>query len=241
MIPGTPAHSPFKTEVINVNKLIVACLLLGMTWSGMSLAAAAAPTTDKQKLSYALGVLFAGNVNLEAEVDNESFLQGIRDVLEQAELKVSTEEMQRVMQQYRERQIKMKGEQSQQNAEAGRKFLAENQKKEGVTQTASGLQFKVLKAGDGKKPAPDSTVLVHYRGTLIDGKEFDSSYSRGEPTAIPLNRVIKGWQEAVSSMPVGSKWEIYVPSGLAYGDKQMGPDIGPNSTLIFEIELLEIK
>ncbi|MBI2992695.1 MAG: FKBP-type peptidyl-prolyl cis-trans isomerase [Gammaproteobacteria bacterium] len=224
-----------------MNRFIVFWLILGLFCSGVASAAATAPSTDKEKLSYALGVLFAQNVKLEADVDNETFLQGIRDVLENAGLKLTNEEMQRVMQQYRERQVKMQGEQAKQNAEVGRKFLTENQKKDGVVQTASGLQYKVLKTGDGKKPALDSTVLVHYRGTLINGKEFDSSYSRGQPTEIPLHRVIKGWQEAVTMMQAGSKWEIYVPSALGYGEKQAGPDIGPNSTLVFEIELLEIK
>lgn len=224
-----------------MNKFIIPCLIFGLAWSGMAASAAAAPSTDKEKLSYALGVLFAGNVNLEAEVDNEHFLQGIRDVLEKANLKLTNEEMQHVMQQYRDRQVKMHGEQAKQNTDAGKKFLAENKKKDGVVQTPSGLQYKIIKTGDGKKPGLDSTVLVNYRGTLINGTEFDSSYGRGAPTEIPLNRVIKGWQEAVTSMPVGSKWEIYVPSELGYGDKQVGPDIGPNSTLIFEIELLEIK
>ena len=223
-----------------MKKFMILCLALGIAWSGQSTAAATAPASDKEKLSYALGVLFAKNVKIEAEIDNDTFLQGIRDVLEKANLKLSAEEMQGVMQQYREKQLKIHDEQARQNGEAGKKFIADNQKKEGVVQLPSGLQYKILKKGDGKKPALNDTVVVNYRGTLIDGKEFDSSYGRGEPTEIPLIRVIKGWQEAVTSMPVGSKWEIYVPSELAYGDKQAGP-IAPNSTLIFEIELVQIK
>lgn len=199
------------------------------------------PATEKEKLSYAIGVLFAGNMALEAEVDTEAFLQGVRDVLEKAELKLSPDEMQQVMQRYRDEQIKRRGEQAKQNSEAGTEFLANNSKKEGVIALPSGLQYKIIKQGGGVKPGLDDTVMVHYRGTLINGKEFDSSYRRGEPTKIELRRVIKGWQEAVTSMPVGSKWEIYVPSQLAYGEKQAGRDIQPNSALVFEIELLGIN
>jgi FKBP-type peptidyl-prolyl cis-trans isomerase len=122
----------------------------------------------------------------------------------------------------------------------GEKFLADNAKKEGVTTTASGLQYKVITPGAGKSPKATDTVLVHYRGTLISGAEFDSSYARREPIEFPLNRVIAGWTEGVQLMQEGSKYEFYIPSKLAYGSRGAGRDIGPNEALIFEVELLKV-
>lgn len=120
-------------------------------------------------------------------------------------------------------------------------FLAENKTKEGVVTLPSGLQYKVLRAGTGKSPKATDTVVTHYRGTLIDGKEFDSSYRRGQPASFPVNRVIAGWTEALQLMQCGAKWQLFVPARLAYGDRGAGPDIGPGATLIFEVELIEIR
>jgi FKBP-type peptidyl-prolyl cis-trans isomerase FklB len=198
-------------------------------------------TTEHQKLSYAIGVLFGRNMSLEVEVDNDVFLQGVRDVLEGQQLKLAPEEMREVVQRFQDQQVRARGEQASRNLEAGKKFLSDNAKKEGVATLPGGVQYKVLRAADGAKPGLQDTVVVHYKGTLIDGKEFDSSYGRGEPATIPLKNVIKGWQDAVTAMPVGSKWEIYVPAQLGYGEQGAGRDIEPNSTLVFEIELLEIK
>jgi FKBP-type peptidyl-prolyl cis-trans isomerase FkpA/FKBP-type peptidyl-prolyl cis-trans isomerase FklB len=127
------------------------------------------------------------------------------------------------------------------NKAAGDAFLAENKKKTGVLVTASGLQYQVLSEGKGAKPGPDAQVKVHYRGTLLDGKEFDSSYKRGEPVTLKMNAVIPGWTEALKLMKVGGKYKLFVPSNLAYGEREVGQDIGPNSTLIFEVELLGIE
>ena len=126
-------------------------------------------------------------------------------------------------------------------AQKGEEFLKENATKEGVKTLPSGLQYKELKAGTGKTPAATDTVVVHYRGTLIDGKEFDSSYKRNEPAEFPVNRVIKGWTEALQQMKEGAKWMLYIPPSLAYGERGAGGDIGPNETLIFEVELLKVK
>jgi len=123
----------------------------------------------------------------------------------------------------------------------GEAFLKENATKEGVKTLPSGLQYKEIKAGTGKTPKATDTVSVHYRGTLINGKEFDSSYKRGEPAEFPVNRVIPGWTEALQLMKEGSKWMLYIPSKLAYGERGAGGDIGPNETLIFEVELLKVK
>jgi FKBP-type peptidyl-prolyl cis-trans isomerase FklB len=127
------------------------------------------------------------------------------------------------------------------NKKAGDAFLAANKTKEGVVTLPSGLQYKILKEGTGPKPTPSDSVVCNYRGTLIDGKEFDSSYKRGQPATFPVGQVIKGWTEALQLMPVGSKWELFVPPDLAYGDRGAGPDIGPGATLIFEVELISIK
>jgi len=127
------------------------------------------------------------------------------------------------------------------NQKAGDEFLAANKSKPGVVTTASGLQYKVLTQGSGPKPSAVDTVVCQYRGTLLDGKEFDSSYKRGMPATFPLNQVIKGWTEGVQLMPVGSKFEFYIPAALAYGQRGAGGDIGPNSTLIFQVELISIQ
>ena len=158
---------------------------------------------------------------------------------------MTAEEIAETMQAFQQQQMaKMQEEQAAagaKNAEAGEAFLAENGKQEGVVTTDSGLQYKVVTKGDGAKPKADDLVSVHYKGTLLDGKEFDSSYKRGEPAEFGVNQVIPGWTEALQLMPVGSKWELVIPADLAYGPGGAGGDIGPNSTLQFEVELLEIK
>ena len=127
------------------------------------------------------------------------------------------------------------------NKTEGAAFLAENAKKEGITTTSSGLQYKILTQGNGAKPSATNSVTVHYQGTTLDGKEFDSSYKRGEPATFPLNRVIAGWTEGLQLMQEGSKYRFYIPSNLAYGPKGAGRDIGPNATLIFEVELIKVE
>jgi FKBP-type peptidyl-prolyl cis-trans isomerase len=215
---------------------------LALLCSTLAFAADPGPlTTEQQKLSYAFGILFGRNVPSEMDLDRDAFLQGVQDVLDEKQPRLPPEEMRQVVQRYQDQQLAVRNEQAANNLAAGEKYLADNAKKEGVTTLPGGVQYKVLRSGEGTKPQLSDTVVVHYRGTLIDGKEFDSSYRRGEPATIPLQRVIKGWQDAVTAMPVGSKWEIYVPARLGYGEEGAGKDIGPNATLVFEIELLEIK
>ncbi len=145
------------------------------------------------------------------------------------------------MQAFQEKQMAKQAAENGKNEEVGKTFLAENRKKEGVIELENGLQYKILTTGSGKKPAETDTVSVNYRGTLIDGTEFDSSYKRGSPAEFPVNRVIPGWTQILQLMGEGAKWQVYIPSNLAYGPKGAGADIGPNATLIFDIELLEVK
>jgi len=158
---------------------------------------------------------------------------------------MTEEEAKTVMTDLRNEMIKKQQAQAQRigdaNKAAGQQFLAANKAKEGVVTLPSGLQYKVLKEGTGPKPAATDTVVCNYRGTLVDGTEFDSSYKTGKPASFPVNHVIKGWTEALQLMPVGSKWQLFIPSDLAYGERSPGAEIGPNSTLVFEIDLLSIQ
>ena len=198
--------------------------------------------TDLEKLSYSMGIFFGKSVNRqEMEIDIPAFMQAVEDVLNNSEKKLTDDEMQKIINVYQKKEKEEQITKSTNSKVDGEKFLAENRNNDGVIVLASGLQYKIIKNGEGKKPLIDSRVIVHYRGTLIDGTEFDSSYARGEPIELGLNQVIKGWQETLQLMSVGSKWQVFVPSELAYGESGAGRAIGPNSTLIFDIELLSIK
>lgn len=170
------------------------------------------------------------------DLNIEALVAGLNSAMKKVDVKTDPQMMNVFLQQYfQELQMRI----AQENLEKGEKFLAENAKKEGVDTLADGIQYKVLTKGEGALPQATDVVRVHYKGTLIDGTEFDSSYNRGEPAEFPLNRVISGWTKAIQAMPVGSKWIIYIPSKEAYGQRGAGP-IGPNETLIFEVELLDI-
>ena len=198
--------------------------------------------TDLEKLSYSMGIFFGKSVNRqEMEIDIPAFMQAVEDVLNNAEKKLTDDEMQKIINVYQKKEKEEQITKSTNSKVDGEKFLAENRSNDGVIVLASGLQYKIIKNGEGKKPLIDSRVIVHYRGTLIDGTEFDSSYARGEPIELGLNQVIKGWQETLQLMSVGSKWQVFIPSELAYGERGAGRSIEPNSTLIFDIELLSIK
>lgn len=218
-------------------------LFFFFTLACLSLATPAAElNTDKQKLSYAMGFFFGQSVTRQdLELDVPAFMQAVKDVLDGTELKLTTDQMQQILSQYQQQEQQERMAQAKNNKADGIKYLEANKKKEGVTTLDSGLQYKVIAAGKGEKPSAGSTVVVHYRGTLIDGTEFDSSYSRGQPAEFGVGQVIKGWQEALQLMTVGSNWQIAVPAELAYGEKGTGGIIGPNSTLLFEVELIDIK
>jgi FKBP-type peptidyl-prolyl cis-trans isomerase len=201
---------------------------------------------QKQKISYSLGLDVGRTLKMQQiQVDPQLILRGIQDGLSSAKPLLSDAEIREVMEALQQEMLAREMERSKtigaQNLEEGERFLAENKKQQGVVTLPSGLQYKVLKAGNGKRPKATDTVTTHYKGTLLDGTEFDSSYKRGEPTTFQLNQVIPGWTEALQLMPVGSKWELYVPAKLAYGERGAGGDIGPNATLIFQVELLGIE
>ncbi len=202
--------------------------------------------TEKDKVSYSIGLDFGKNMKRQSiDLNLDLLLRGIKDGISGVTPALTDAEIQEVMTAFQKEMMakmadkaKVDGEKNKKEGEA---FLAENKKKPGVVTLPSGLQYKILKDGTGKSPKATDTVTTNYRGTLIDGKEFDSSYKRGEPATFPLNRVIPGWTEALQHMKIGSKWELYVPANLAYGENGAGQDIGPNATLIFEVELLGVK
>ncbi len=202
--------------------------------------------TQEKKVSYAMGLSLGDRFRTDAiKLDIPTFTEGLTAGSDDSERLMTPEEIAETMQAFQQQQMaKMQEEQAAagaKNEEAGKAFLAENGKKEDVVTTDSGLQYKVVTKGDGAKPEAEDLVSVHYKGTLLDGTEFDSSYKRGQPAEFGVNQVIPGWTEALQLMPVGSKWELVIPADLAYGPGGAGGDIGPNSTLQFEVELLEIK
>lgn len=213
-------------------------------------------TSLDQRFSYVFGMNIGQQMkqmqSQEIDVDIEVFVQGLRDVHSGGEPKLSDEQVQATIQEFQqqqqEKQMAMQAEQQAEmeavgtaNKQAGEEFLAANAEKEGVVVLPSGLQYKVIEEGSGPKPAAEDEVTVHYRGRLLDGTEFDSSYSRNAPATFSLNRVIPGWTEGVQLMSEGAKYEFYIPPDLAYGPSGSGPTIGPHATLIFEVELLKAK
>lgn len=199
-------------------------------------------TTQQQKLGYTIGLQIGQGLKRDGlNLDADALAQAVKDVYAGRSSRLTTEERQAVLQVVREEQNKKQAAAAESAMENGKKFLAENAKKEGVTQTPSGLQYKVIKAGAGKQPTKDDTVVAHYRGTLINGTEFDSSFTRGEPASFPVGGVIPGWQEVLQLMKEGARWQVFIPSELAYAERGAGDVIGPNETLIFEIELLTVK
>ena len=202
--------------------------------------------TDKDKVSYSIGLDIGANFKRQSvDLDQKALAAGIADGLSGGKPLLTEDEVRKVLAQFQQQMAAKAQQVAQQFAEKNQKegevFLAENKKKKGVITLPSGLQYQVITAGTGKIPKATDTVTTHYRGTLIDGTEFDSSYKRGEPASFPVNGVVKGWTEALQLMKVGSKWQLFIPANLAYGPQGAGQVIGPNATLIFEIELLSIK
>jgi FKBP-type peptidyl-prolyl cis-trans isomerase FklB len=217
----------------------------GQTSAGQT-PAALTLNTPKDKLSYSIGMNIGKSLKRDnVDVDPAILLRGIKDVLGGGNLLVNDQEAQSILTNLQTDLRKKQDQEMQQVAETNKKegdaFLAANKIKDGVVALPSGLQYKILQEGTGPKPTAADTVTVNYRGTLVNGTEFDSSYKRGQPASFPVGGIIKGWTEALLLMPVGSKWQLFIPADLAYGPRQAGPTIGPNSTLVFEVELLSIQ
>jgi FKBP-type peptidyl-prolyl cis-trans isomerase len=202
--------------------------------------------TDKDKVSYALGMNLGNNLHRDSiDIDTAILVRALKDalvggktLLTDTEARVALMQLQTQVRNKQMEKMKVVGEA---NKKEGNAFLAANKAKEGVVTLPSGLEYKILSQGTGPRPAPTDSVVCNYRGTLINGTEFDSSYKRGQPATFPVTGVIKGWTEALQLMPVGSKWQLFLPAELAYGERGPSPEIGPNSTLVFEVELLSIQ
>jgi len=202
--------------------------------------------TDKEKLSYSIGMDIGGNLKRQSvEVDPDLLAKGFKDSYGEGKTILTEDQARQAIADFQKtlmaKQAETMQKLSEKNKADGEKFLAENGKKEGVKTLPSGLQYKEITPGKGKSPKSTDTVTTHYKGTLIDGTEFDSSHKRGEPATFPVSGVISGWTEALQLMKEGAKWQLFVPSNLAYGERGAGREIGPNATLIFEVELISVK
>jgi FKBP-type peptidyl-prolyl cis-trans isomerase len=237
-------------KLVNIKGLAVSATL-AMAISGCAQAVTTDPVSldsDEQKASYGIGYGFASNLIAQTqgiELSSEALVQGVLDAFDETEMTIAEADVQAAITALQQKQIEIQTAEAEAKSQAtraeGEAFLAENAKKEGVITTDSGLQYEVLESsGNEEHPTAESTVSVHYHGTLIDGTVFDSSVERGEPIDFPLANVIKGWTEGVQLMAVGDKYRFVIPADLAYGDNQVSPDIPPGSTLIFEVELLDI-
>jgi FKBP-type peptidyl-prolyl cis-trans isomerase FklB len=232
-----------SAAVVVIGLLVVSAVAVGQDAPGT--------TTElkdlKAKASYSIGIGIGKNIrNMTADVDVDIIAKGIKDGIAGGKMLLTEEQIAAALQAYQQ-QLNVKMAEAakavgEKNKKEGEAFLAENKKKPGVVALPSGLQYKEIKAGTGKTPKASDTVSTHYKGTLIDGTEFDSSYKRGQPASFPVNGVIPGWTEALQKMKVGAKWQLFIPSELAYGENpQPGSPIGPNSVLLFDIELLGVQ
>lgn len=227
--------------------ILTKSILIGLVAAGLGLGASAAESppldSDMQKASYSIGYSMAANVRREFgdDVDLAAFQAGVQDQLAGGDSRISEAEANAALQALVAAKQAAQQVKAEENRSVGKDFLAENGKREGVVTLPSGLQYEVLTAADGPKPSATDRVTTHYRGTLIDGTQFDSSYDRGQPATFPLNNVIAGWTEALQLMSPGAKWRLYIPPELAYGERGAGGSIPPNSTLIFDVELIEIQ
>ena len=230
-----------------MNKIVVGCVIsIGLMIPASLLVAEASLDSDQQKYSYGLGYQIGSQIQRQlvaegVELDVDAFVRGIADVLSGQELALSQEEIMKAIEIKGEQEAKKMKELGESNELSGESFRAEYGKQESVLHTDSGILYRVLTTGSGAKPGPNDTVVVHYRGTLPDGQEFDSSYKRGQPATFSLGGIIAGWREVLQLMSEGAKWEVVIPPELGYGSAGAGGLIGPNQTLVFEIELIEVK
>jgi FKBP-type peptidyl-prolyl cis-trans isomerase FklB len=228
-----------------IMKLLLTVLSL-LLFAGLAAAETQELKTDKDRLSYSMGVATGIQMKRQSiDVDVDMFAKGLRDSVTGGQFQLTEQQIQDTLMKFQQEMTAKQAEKNKQladiNKKEGEAFLAENKKKEGVKTLPSGLQYKVITEGKGKKPKDSDTILAHYRGTLIDGTEFDSSVKRGQPANFAVKGVIKGWTEALQLMKEGSKWQLFIPSDLAYGERGAGAQIGPNATLIFEVELISIQ
>jgi FKBP-type peptidyl-prolyl cis-trans isomerase FklB len=228
-----------------MRKTLLTVPLLGLAYGVCLAAEAEKPTTENDKISYSVGYRLGGDFKRQqVEMNPDFLLKGIEDAANGGAPLLTEEEMRAVMMSVATRvkaaQMEALKKQGEENRKAGEAFLAQNARKQGVTTLPSGLQYKVIATGAGKSPQKSDKVTVNYRGTLIDGTEFDSSYSRNQPASFGVGQVIPGWTEALQLMKEGDKWEIYIPSKLGYGERGAGGKIPPNSALIFEVELISV-
>jgi FKBP-type peptidyl-prolyl cis-trans isomerase len=220
---------------LKIRPLLATTLLL----VAVSDATAADLNTDEQKLGYIIGLDVGRNLREQgSEVDFDALMEGLKSAYSGAEAQMTNEEIQAFIAAFREKKV---SEQTSQNQAEGAAFLETNRIKEGVTETASGLQYEVITMGDGPKPDTTNTVTVHYTGTFLGGEQFDSSVERGAPATFPVTGVISGWTEGLQLMPKGSKFKFYIPYYLAYGEQGRPPNIPPAALLVFEIELIDIE
>lgn len=221
-----------------MNKLVGICALalaVDAAAVGVSL------ETEAEQYSYAIGINFAQSLMRQgAPIDADAVYLAIRDALEGADPRLSAEQMTLALRSQAQQVGERKREMASENVRLGKEFMAQNKQKDGVVSLPNGIQYEVLRKGDGAQPTADDRVTVHYTGSLIDGREFDSSKRRGEPSTFGLNGVIKGWQEILPLMRVGARWLVAIPPNLAYGINGAGAAIGPNETLVFEIDLLDV-
>jgi len=229
-----------------MKRAMISVPVLGLLWGVCSAGETVEITSDNDKISYSVGYQIGGDFKRQdMDLNSAVLLKGIEDALSGSEPLLNPQEQRATLVELKKQVAARKQEAqkkaAQENLDKAQAFLAENAKKEGVKTLPSGLQYKELKAGEGKTPGPEDKVTVQYRGSLIDGTEFDSSYKRGKPATFQVNRVIKGWTEAMQLMKEGSMWELYIPPELAYGDRGAGGTIPPNSALVFEVELISVN
>lgn len=230
-----------------MKRRLAMAMCAAVAFSGAAFAADAPGLTgEKERLSYSIGMDIGGNLKRQSvEVDPDLLAKGLKDSYGGGKTELTEDQARQAIAAFQQtvmaKQAETMHKVAEKNKAEGEKFLAENGKKEGVKTLPSGLQYKEIAPGKGKSPKATDSVTTHYKGTLIDGTEFDSSYKRGQPATFQVSGVIAGWTEALQLMKEGAKWQLFVPSSLAYGERGAGRDIGPNATLIFEVELISVK
>ena len=228
------------------NRCVVSLVLCFMVFGQLAAQEQLALTTNKQIASYAIGTQLGAQLlralqSQPVEIDQDAVLLAIGDIVRGEGPRIDDDTLNQAMLAFQQEAAEQQAGAAEANLEQAMAFLAENKEKEGVVETDSGLQYKIVESGQGSSPAPDDMVVVHYSGRLLDDTEFDSSYKRGQPAEFQVNQVIRGWQEALVLMKPGDRWEVCVPPALGYGPTGAGSMIGPNHALIFEISLIEIK